>query len=689
MKRPVFFQVIGRPVFEEDRFLGYEVSGQVKEKFRQAADYWISFLEANGYPLPVSGITVANNISLIQNIALGWFRSLPNKPSEITEELAKKYTHKAMSLVENLNSDNAQRIHSRNWFFIAFLPWEYIDWFHVDWDWVKWASANWTRDQWKALREGLLGLGMTRKIPTYVPDYMNAKSWLGNMKSFPVNGMSKEGPRWMDIPWREVAWNEVPVDLLPIKHLSVNPYRNSLGSFTETPEGFLFNLKESFIAKCKKNPNDPADKIWHPKEGVCIPIVQVNSPPTGSTSKTSEFPGGKKTWKDQADDVKMKRMSCEKDGYTYDPTKDKCVSPSIGSSQTQSGDASGSSRTRAGDASKNVRDTAERKEPTSDEPQTEALPKEPKSENDIIPTEQDCLEQQKVFWPGLGCVDLATNAELAKLSAACDMQKGTFDPVNRKCMVGGVVSSCQPPNTPDPFKGDCLSPEEHQKRAAFAVDCAKKGKFYNPHTATCDDKAPEQLLCADGKPAHPDPSILCDRSKAPAPPDGSGSEEKKSSTLPWILGGLAVAGVGAVVWLSWRKGLGDGAKSAFASNPHSGLTTLPSAPAPWLQGRRSTTHATNVLALADRIHRHEDRGDRESSDRLLKEFFQGKPSEKDINDLLLAVRVSRLTPETMLTLLKRTRGIDSGARRRFFDEVRRRLYDTMGTKADNLLREVR
>jgi hypothetical protein len=334
--------------------------------------------------------------------------------------------------------------------------------------------------------------------------------------------------------------------------------------------------------------------------------------------------------------------------------------------------------------------------PPSDAPPSDVPP------SDAPPSDQsppkgpamgaDCLSRMMEFWPGLGCVDLATNAELAKLRGACDTQGGTFDPVTRLCNVaGGTPSSCQPPNTLDPFKGDCLSQEDHKKRAAFAFDCAKSGKFYNAHTATCDDAAPEQLLCADGKPANPDPSILCDRSKAPAPPDGSGAEEKKSSALPWVLGGLTVVGLGAGAWWYWKKGLGDGAKSVFASNPHEGLTTLPSAPARAMQGRRHNPVATDVLALADQVHRHEDRGETESSARLLKEFFQGKPSEDDINDLLLALSVFRLTPETMLIVLKSTRGLDSGARRRFFDEVRRRLYDLMETtaRADDLLRKVR
>jgi hypothetical protein len=174
---------------------------------------------------------------------------------------------------------------------------------------------------------------------------------------------------------------------------------------------------------------------------------------------------------------------------------------------------------------------------------------------------------------------------------------------------------------------------------------------------------------------------------------GSGDDEgeKKSSALPWILGGLAVAGVGVGAWWYWKKGLGDGAKSVFASNPHEGLTTLPSAPARAMQGRRSNPIRTDVLELVDHIHQHEDRHEIEFSDKLLEKFFQGNPSEEDVGDLLLALSVFRLTPETMYTVLDMTRRFDSGARRRFFDEVRRRLYDMSETTAlvDEMLRTVR
>lgn len=109
---------------------------------------------------------------------------------------------------------------------------------------------------------------------------------------------------------------------------------------------------------------------------------------------------------------------------------------------------------------------------------------------------------------------------------------------------------------------------------------------------------------------------------------------------------------------------------------------------------RSNPIDEEVLRVVDEIHSLEDHNKKRKAQQLLKQFMSNaKQDPQKVEDFLFALSVPRLSSETMVAVLGATKHYEgiTKSRRKFFDEVRRRLYDIYQSTAhvDALLRGVR
>lgn len=90
------------------------------------------------------------------------------------------------------------------------------------------------------------------------------------------------------------------------------------------------------------------------------------------------------------------------------------------------------------------------------------------------------------------CVSIAELLQRKTWSISCKKKGGTFDYQTLKCTLppdtsyeGEGEGGCAAPNVVDPYRGDCVSKAEIDKRLAAAAACSKGGGTYNPTTGAC------------------------------------------------------------------------------------------------------------------------------------------------------------------------------------------------------------
>lgn len=267
--------------------------------------------------------------------------------------------------------------------------------------------------------------------------------------------------------------------------------------------------------------------------------------------------------------------------------------------------------------------------------------------------------------PELGCLTPQQLVQLAKDTATCESNGGTYNRKTKACEQkngNGQMIDCQPPNMIDPDRGDCVSLEQMKQRGQAALDCHNSGKYYCAKTGEC--------------------STNPDACGGEGISGGSDDSSSGSSYLPWVIGAVVFGGLGFGAY-TYRDKLGlTGQKRA--SNPVGGCgCSIPAKP-------MKNPLNSDAKVLADKVMNLVDHGRSNEAQQLLNDAIRSWEVD-DINDILLELSVHRLDEQTMLLVLRLTKPLADSLERRaqFADDVEHELAEDHGEhQAHALLRQV-
>lgn len=379
------------------------------------------------------------------------------------QTIVQLYVGRAIQFVKGLNSIDPSNIDAVAVPRMINVPWRKFPWFMPEsfWSWFIQVGSKWGSVEWDAVTSAVNALKAKNPNVDFKANRGKTRPKWGaqdwNKKLAPLPATGQTGPYPANIPWAS-DWRDIPLDIFP----SLDKWSNNNGNFYlwETGDGTLAGSPDELVTNFKRLKNLKDDAPSFPTE----PKPPIYFKPLPTPPVVFYLPGIK--FDDKGD---------------WDPSTG--VFKPRGTKKPLPGDVLGPDGTVC--------------------------------LNGTVP---DPINPGKCITVDELSKRMALANECAQKGQLPDFATGGCKPAEG---TSPTPTGCQPPNVVDPYRGDCISPEEQQKRLLAAQACTQNGGDYDVTTGNCVPK------------------------KVETPP----AEEKKSNTgvVLGVIAALALAGIGIAV----------------------------------------------------------------------------------------------------------------------------------------------